>query len=253
MAVLAVANPSSSVGKSTTAVNLAAALGAVGSQVLVVDCDWQMGATRALHKRLKTVGLLGVLARDLSPEVAIAPTTAPRVDLLPASPPLRHLEGDPHPDTWFRDVLGDLPGQYAHVILDCPSSMSLFARNALAMADWVLIPVSAGRLHQSEGLQRLADEVSRLATSANPGPRVLGVALTMFEASSAISEEVLGAVQERYPRELLRSRVPLDDHLREANEEGSSVLDFDPFSAGANAYRALSEEVSSRLSAFVRV
>ncbi len=253
MTIFAVANQKGGVGKTTTVVNLGAYLGALGARVLLVDCDPQANTSSGLGRRLESGGLYDVLVHGASASAAIVPTAEQGVDLLPAAAELggaevQLLEGD-RPNARLSDALSSVQGTYGYILLDCPPSMGLLTLNALVAADAVIVPVQCEYL-ALEGLARLMATLQRVRDQSNPRLRVFGLLMTMYDGRTLLAQQVAEEVRRHYPTLTFDTMIPRSVRLSEAPSFGSSILDYDPHSRGAEAYGALAVEVASRVPAF---
>ena len=248
--IYAVANQKGGVGKTTTAVNLAACLAEAGSRVLLVDVDPPANAT----------GGLGVSGRErpTSAEVlldglpyaeAVVATSVPNLDLLPSSPDLAgaavELPGRAGRERILAQALAPARGAYPYIFMDCPPSLDLLTVNALAAADRLIVPVQC-EYYALEGLSRLMETVAAVQAGLNPGLRVTGMLMTMHDARTRVSGDVITEVRRHFPQLAFRTVVPRNVRLAEAPSYGEPVIRYDPHCAGADAYFEAAKEVAAR-------
>ncbi|MGH2449408.1 MAG: ParA family protein [Chloroflexota bacterium] len=247
--MFAVANQKGGVGKTTTVVNLGAYLGALGSRVLLVDCDPQANCSGLLNGDAPAAHLGDVLTGAVEIGEAATQTDIKGVELLSSAPTLAGLEVElmdvAAPGMRLKEVLGPEADQYDYVLLDCPPSLGVLTVNALVAADAVLIPVQCEYL-ALEGLARLLDTLDRVRDQSNPSLRIFGLVMTMYDGRTLLSQQVAAEVRRHYPTLTFDSMIPRNVRLSEAPSFGQSILQYDPYSRGAEAYQALAMEVAAR-------
>jgi chromosome partitioning protein len=247
--VYALANQKGGVGKTTTAVNLAACLAEAGERVLVVDLDPQGNATSGLG-----LDKLGTSTADLldgaSLDSVIRNTKFANLDAVAASPDLAgsaaELGRRDASERYLADALAPARERYDFIFLDCPPSLGPLTVNALAAADRVLVPVQA-EYYAMEGLAQLLQTISVLRASLNPDLAVVGVVLTMVDARTRLSADVAEELQRHLGDLLFRARVPRSVRLAEAPSHGLPVIHYDRRSSGAGAYWDVANELIERV------
>jgi chromosome partitioning protein len=249
---LALANQKGGVGKTTTAVNLAVYLAARGQRVLLIDLDPQGNATSSLgvDKRQLRASAYDVLIDGAQLRDTITSDVRTRLDLLGANPALAGAEIElvnlTRQQLRLRAALEPLRADYAVTIIDCPPSLGLLTVNALTAADEVLIPIQCEYL-ALEGLMQLINTIDLIKRRLNPALDVLGVAMTMYDARTRLSAQVVDEVRRYFPNRMFTTLVPRSVRLAEAPSHGRSIFEYDSGSRGALAYRELGEEVAGRL------
>jgi len=247
--VIAIVNQKGGVGKSTTAINLGAALALLGRRVLLIDLDPQGNTTSGLGIDKGAIGddIYGVLLSDVPAERAILPTAIPGLELIPATINLAGAEIELVPtlsrETKLKRALEPIVARYEFVLIDCPPSLGLLTLNALTAAGEVLIPVQA-EYYALEGLSQLTTIVRRIRDALNPRLTIAGVLVTMFDARTRLATEVLKEVNVHFPSQVFRTQIPRNIRLSEAPSFGKPVVLYDVKSRGAQAYLALAREVA---------
>ncbi len=258
MRVLALANQKGGVGKTTTAVNLGAALALGGQRCLLMDLDPQGNLTASLGARLAEDGFSTYdTLVDREPIAnTLAPTGVPGLEIAPSDPSLAAAdlalaadESDPRARaSRLRDALGTFaaadPG-FDFVLLDCPPSLGLLTINALVAADGVLAPIPC-EFFAMQGLARLCDTVRRIGEDWNPGLDITGILFTMVDRRTRLAHEVMQQVRERFGDRVLESEIPRSVRVAEAPSFGLPVLTHDRRSAAAQAFVALAREIRAR-------
>ena len=246
--IIALVNQKGGVGKTTTAVNLAAALAVLGQRILVVDADPQGNATTGLgiDKAPLQRDVYDVLLQEASiDDVAIA-TEIEGLSLVPATINLAGAEIElvsaMSRETRLRQALAPIAERYDFVFIDCPPSLGLLTINALTAADECLIPVQA-EYYALEGLSQLTAVVGRVREALNPSLRVGGVLVTMFDGRTRLAAEVFEELVKFFPEQLFKTHIPRNVRISEAPSFGKPIILFDAKSRGAQAYLALAHEV----------
>jgi chromosome partitioning protein len=248
--IYAIANQKGGVGKTTTAVNLAACLAEAGFPTLLVDIDAQANATVAigLPKNVEP-SVYDVLRGDLAAEAAVRPTAIDGLSILPAQPDLAaatvELARENGSDGRLRDALEPLRERFAFIVLDCPPSLGPLTINALVAADRVIVPVQA-EYFALEGLAGLLDTLGLIQRRLNPRLTVAGMLLTMHDTRTRLSHDVEHEIREHFPDLVFETVVPRNVRISEAPSYGIPVIHHDPHSSGATAYFDLAKELVTR-------
>jgi chromosome partitioning protein len=247
--IIAIANQKGGVGKTTTAVNLGAAIAELGFRVLVVDLDPQGNATTGLGLNPRDVSgsIYDVIMSDVAIEDCIEPTSIKNLFVLPATIDLAGAEIELVPqisrELKLRKALESIRDQYDLMFIDCPPSLGLLTVNGLAAADDVIVPIQC-EYYALEGLGQLLRNVSLVQANLNPLLDVRGIILTMYDARTKLADQVVNEVREYFGAKVYETVVPRTVRLSEAPSFGQPIIVFDATSRGAKAYRDLAKEVS---------
>jgi chromosome partitioning protein len=248
--VYAIANQKGGVGKTTTAVNVAACIAEAGYETLLVDVDPQGNATVGIGaNRQDGLGLYDVLSSDAEAHDAVRTTGIEGLSLLASTPDLAaatmELPRLPGSETRLRDALVRVRGAYAYMLLDCPPSLGPLTVNALVAADRVIVPVQT-EYFALEGLAGLLDTLALIQRELNPRLTVAGMLLTMHDARTKLAQDVEAEVRRHFPSLVFDTVIPRNVRLGEAPSFGRPVIHHDPHCTGSDAYFELAKEVAAR-------
>jgi chromosome partitioning protein len=250
--VFSIANQKGGVGKTTSTINLAAFLANAGRRTLVIDLDPQSNTTTGLGLDARAVGASiyevlvnqsvkpgDVIRRDIRPNLALLPA---KVDLYAADIELVYLDNREYR---LRHILDQVRDDFDFVLIDCPPSLGLLTVNALTASDGVILPLQC-EYFALEGMQQLLNTIRLVRDRLNKDVSLFGVVLTMYDPRTNLAKEVVDEISQHFPKEKFDTLIPRNIRLSEAPSYGKTILEHDPRSPGALAYKALAEEVIAR-------
>ena len=249
--IISIINQKGGVGKSTTAVNLSAALGAMGKQVLLVDLDPQGNSTSGLgvEKGELQNCIYNVLLDDLDITEIIIPDVCEGLDLAPATINLAGAEvelvSEMARENRLKDSVGKMRGKYDYIFIDCPPSLGLLTVNSLVAADKLIIPIQT-EFYALEGVTKLLESMKRVKSRLNPTLDIYGILLTMYDGRTTLSRQVAMEVRNYFGRQVFETIIPRTVKLSEAPSYGLPINLYDPHGKGAAAYMDLAKEVMER-------
>ncbi len=246
--IIAIANQKGGVGKTTTTVNLAAALGVLEQKVLLVDADPQANATSGLGIDVEAVelGTYQVLEHAVSAAEAIVKTNSPHVDIIPAHIDLVAIEIElvdrENRESMLKTALNEVKDLYDYIIIDCAPSLGLITVNALTASDSVIIPIQC-EYYALEGLGKLLNTIKSIQKIHNPELEIEGLLLTMYDSRLRLSNQVVAEVKKHFHNMVFKTIIQRNIRLGEAPSFGESIISYDATSRGAVNYINLAHEI----------
>ena len=252
--VIAITNQKGGVGKTTTAINLSAALAEAGQRVLLIDFDPQGNTSSGLAADIeegKTI--YDLICRNSEFDNCVLKNTVENLDLIPADMNLAGAEVEfqelEHMESKLKDAIKDYKKNYEYIIIDCPPSLSVLTINALTAADTAIIPIQC-EYYALEGLNQVLKTIYLVRRKLNPGLKVEGVLFTMYDSRTNLSEQVVETVKENLRESIYETVIPRNVKLAEAPSHGKPINLYDTRSTGAESYRLLAAEIMSKESEY---
>ena len=249
--IIAIINQKGGVGKTTTAINLSAALGELGKSVLLIDLDPQGNSSSGLGVEKDEVDccIYDVLLNDVPIDETVVKQVTPGLDVVPATINLAGAEvelvSEMARENRLKDALAPLRGRYDYIFIDCPPSLGLLTVNALVAADKLLIPIQC-EYYALEGVTKLLESMKRVQTRLNPSIDIFGVLMTMYDGHTNLSKQVVGEVRTYFGEKVFDMVIPRTVKLSEAPSYQQPITQYDPSGKGAIAYTEVAKEVIER-------
>lgn len=247
--IIAFANQKGGVGKTTSAVNIAADLGVLGKKTLLIDCDPQGNASSGVGAENSSATVCDVLLNGADIKTAIVTTKFKNLDVLPSDMNLAvadmALADEEKRETKLKNAINTIKDNYDYIILDCPPSLSLITLNALTASDYVVVPMQC-EYFALEGLSQLIFTIKQVRRLYNPSLDLLGVILTMYDGRLNLTVQVMEEVKKHFPGKIFKNSIPRNVRLSEAPSHSKPINYYDKFSRGALNYMEVTKELVER-------
>lgn len=249
--IISIANQKGGVGKTTTSINLSAALATLGKKVLLVDCDSQANATTGMgiDKPALKYSLYQGIIEEVDARDMMIPTQLPKLTMIPANMDLIGFEVEmaavPGREKMLKTFLNQVKDDFEYVIIDCPPALSLLTLNAFTASDSVLIPLQS-EFYALEGLGQLLNTIKRVKSSFNPSLKIKGILFTMFDIRTNLSQNVVEEAKTYFKEMVFKTRIPRNVKLGEAPSYGLPIMLYDKYSQGSKSYMAFAREFLKR-------
>lgn len=251
--IICIANQKGGVGKTTTSVNLSAALASKGRRVLLLDLDPQGNASSGLGLKkyeYQDANVYHVLIGEKTIDETIRVTSNPNLQVVPANPDLVGAEIElvdtPRREFRLKDALQGVTNRYDYILIDCPPSLGLLTLNALTAANTFVVPLQC-EYYALEGLSQLLNTAGLIKKNINPDLRIEGIVLTMFDTRNNLSHQVVSEIQTHFGDKVFKSIIPRNVRLSEAPSHGQAIIEYDQKSIGALKYVELAEELDRKV------